>query len=936
MHQFDTVYDVAVFGSGFCGFGAAVSLAEMGSKVLLVDRRPVLGWEGTWAYRLDFADVQPGVPKSLAERLQAAGGLKNGRADAAIMEMVLDRMAAEAGLDLLYYAQAVSLLRADDTCTGVVVAGKSGSHTVMARAFVDATENGVLWTRHGGRIASSHAQQAVHVLVLNGVKTLQSPQALGTVEGVDNVVLNPSVWDGEVAVEFGLAAPDVRMARRALPDLLKGLREGSLGLEHGVVTHVATEPFPLRAASAEAAGVTHPKLKNLFAAGPWLGGRVDTLSARLQCGERAGREISKLVGDIPTPGARAGAEPAIVAPPVHDWDVVVCGGGTAGPFAAIASARQGAKTALIESSSILGGMGTGGGIHCYYHGVPGGIQDEADARQKEIEPLFGPAGGFHPQAKSVVLQQMADEAGVELVFYTTTTGVATSDVPTALPAAAGQRAARRVTAVITAGPEGSALHRTKVVVDSTGDGDVAFMAGADYTFGRETDNLPHAYSLAAGRLDPKGKLLLTNFDAGYCDPTDLTDLTRARRLALSHYWRDRFDASNRLVYVAPLLGLRNSRQIVGDYRLTLSDEISGRQFPDVIAYAYSHFDNHGYDFENESDEAMLWVWTLGNWSRKFGCEIPYRCLLPLGIEGILVACRAISLTHDAHNQLRMQRDMQRLGEAAGTAAGLAVKHDTTPRALDVSILQEALVNTGALGPRRPAELPAPEAKQVHDSSWVPAQPPAMPLQECVEHLGSDDRAEAAWQLVRAGRDAAPLLKEALKSADPTTRVWAATALAMLRQPEAGPELIACVQHRLDEQATQRKQGPLWHSAVVLLGRLGDKAAVPALTAVLDDRSAGLDVLVGAVRALGRIGDTSAAPALEAMLARKDLPAVREFQVSTAGMENVRQDALWQIELAAAEALALLGRSRPDLVAKHKADERAYVRRYAAKVEGLSA
>ena len=936
MRQFDTVYDAAIFGSGFCGFGAAVSLAKAGHKVLLVDRRPVLGWEGTWAYNLDFADVPPGVCQRVAERLTSAGGLRQGRADAAIMEMVLDRMAGEAGLDLLYYAQAISVLAADGVATGVVVAGKSGNHTVKAKAFVDATENGLLWARQGGCLAPPDSQQAVHVLLLNGARTLAAPQVFGAAGGVEDIVLKPSVWDGEVAVEFSIPAPDVRIARRALPGLLRELRSSAVGLADRVVTHVATEPFPLHAATADNADVAHPELKNLFAAGPWLGGRVDALTGRIQCGERAGEEIAKLVAGLPSVDTSVSGEPSIVSPPAYDCDVAVCGGGTAGPFAAIASARQGAKTVLIEPSSILGGMGTGGGIHSYYHGVPGGIQDEADARQKELEPLFGPAGGFHPQAKNVVLQQMAEEAGVELIFHTTVTGVETAEVPTALPARAGQRSARRVTGVVTAGPEGSALYNAKVVVDSTGDGDVGFMAGADYTFGREADNLPHAFSLAAGRLDAKGKLLLTNFDAGYCDPTDLTDLTRARRLSLSHYWRDRFDASNRLAYVAPLLGLRNSRQIVGDYRLTLADEIAGRQFPDVIAYAYSHFDNHGYDYENESDEAMLWVWALGNWRRQFGCEIPYRCLLPRGIEGLLMACRAISITHDAHNQLRMQRDMQRLGEAAGTAAGLAAQCGTTPRALGVSAVQEELVKTGALGHRGPAELPAPKAESLHDSSWSPAQPPAMPLQECAEQLGSDDPTEATWQLIRAGNDAAPLLKAALKSDSQKARVWASVGLAMLRQPEAGPELIACVEQRRDDRGQQNKQAPVWHSAIVLLGRLCDKTAVPALTAVLEDRSASLDVLIAAIRALGRIGDASAVPAIESMLARSDLPSIREFQVSSAGIGAIRQDALWQIELAAAETLASLGGPRPDLVAKHKDDERAYVRRYAAKVERATA
>ena len=566
--------------------------------------------------------------------------------------------------------------------------------------------------------------------------------------------------------------------------------------------------------------------------------------------------------------------------------------------------------------------------------MPGGIQDKCDERVEALTPLFGPAGGFHPEAKKVALQQLCEEAGVDLVFHTTVTGAQTHDVPTQMPAAAGQETGRRVTGVVTVGPEGSALYQAKVVVDSTGDGDVAFMAGADYTFGRETDGLPHAFSVASGRLSAEGQLLITNFDAGYVDPADPTDMTRARRLALSHYFSDRYEADSRLVYVAPLLGLRNSRQIVGDYRLTLSDEVAGRQFPDVIAYAYSHFDNHGFDYENESDEAMLWVWTLGNWRRRFGCEIPYRCLLPRGIEGLLVACRAISITHDAHNQLRMQRDMQRLGEAAGTAAALAVQSDTMPRQVDMAVLQKALLESGALGERERAALPAPEELDLHEDSWVPPHPPAMPLQECADKLGSEEEApEAAWQLIRGGEEALPLLKAAAKSECPQTRTWASVALAMLRQPEGAPELIGCVKERRDIKRDALKVAPMWKSAMVLLGRLASADAVPAIVDVLADHETDLDGLVAAIRALKRIGDPSAAPAIEALLERTDLPSERLLQVSTKGRNEVRLDGLWQIELAAAEALAALGRARPDLIAKHRQDERAYVRNYADRIAG---
>jgi len=934
------IYDAVVVGGGVCGYAAAAKLAQQGASVLLVERRPALGWEGTWAFRLDWSSTSSSIGARIAERVQDVGGLARGRLDAPILEMVLDREAAAMGLDVLLYACPVGLTVTDNQAAAVVVAGKSGEITLRAKAFVDATEDGFLWRLTGVPFDEPSAVGGVFSMYLNGVQNVPSdPADIGELGGAQGVVLKPSVWPGEAALDFETPQTDIRVARRMMPELLKAARDAMDGLAGANVTHVGVEPFPLATARLSSdGGAAHPEIRNLFGAGPWSSPSeaAHDLATRFQIGESAGDVIGSRLSELAVPPKADHESPTKAAPPVFESDVLVCGGGTAGAFAAIAAACGGAKTTLIEPTTFLGGIGSGGGIHSYYHGVKGGIQDEADERLAEMTPLFCPSGkaqGFHPEPKKVVLQQMADEAGVDLVFDTVVTGVETEEAKSELPATPSSEPMRQITGVIAAGPDGNALYRARVVVDSTGDADVAVMAGVPFTFGRDADNLPHAFSQPAGRIDGESKLLITNFDAGYCDPTDIVDLTRARRLGLSHLWRDKVEASKRFVYIAPLIGLRNSRQIQGEYRLTFSDEVSGREFPDVIAYARSHFDNHGFDYENESDEAMFWVWVLGNWRRQFGCEIPYRCLLPRGVDGLLVACRAISITHDAHNQLRMQRDMQLIGEAAGTAAALSVQAGVEPRDLPIQDLQKALFDSGAIGPRERPKLPEPgEPVEVHDSTWNVAQPPARPIDEWARELGGEETQEATWQLVRAGAEAVPLLKEALKSDQPAKRQWAATALAMLRQPEAVPELMASVKERRTDAPEGHKAAPFWQSGVCLLGRVGSNDALPVLLDVLRDRDTSLDALVAAIRAVGRIGDASAAPDLETLLTRDDLPTVRDLQVSTAAAGgSVKEDALWQIELAAAEALARFGSPRPDVIARCQKDPRAYVRRYADRL-----
>ena len=451
------------------------------------------------------------------------------------------------------------------------------------------------------------------------------------------------------------------------------------------------------------------------------------------------------------------------------------------------------------------------------------------------------------------------------------------------------------------------------------------MAGAQFTYGREGDGLLHAFSQSAGRIEPvkdadgnetdQLRMVIVNFDVGYVDPDDLTDLTRARGIGLHPLRLQRWTDDQRWTYIAPHLGLRQGRQIVGDYRLTLGDEILGRQFPDAITYTVGHYDNHAFDYENESDGGAIWAWLLGQWQRRIGCEVPYRCLLPRQIEGLLVACRALSLTQDAHYQLRMQRDMQRIGEAAGIAAALAARRGATPRGIDVAELQAILRDLGAL---READRPRPAL-------------PDASTDELIERLGSAEPSEAAWQLAHGHDDALPVLRQSLESDAPARRFWSAATLAMAGDASGVSELVAAVRQRRDDKPQGRRQVGQWLPSIVLLGRVGDKSAVPVLCEVLEDRDAPTDAVMAAVRALGRIGDPSAEPAIRKLLGRSDLDVVRRLQVSVGVKHPTSEDIRWQVDLAAGEALARMGRPDASLAEPYLADQRAYVRRRARQV-----
>ena len=170
-------------------------------------------------------------------------------------------------------------------------------------------------------------------------------------------------------------------------------------------------------------------------------------------------------------------------------------------------------------------------------------------------------------------------------------------------------------------------------------------------------------------------------------------------------------------------------------------------------FTEAHYDNHSFDYENESDQATLWVWALGNWKTTIGCEVPYRCLLPKNVDGLLLASRALSITYDAHQAFRMQNDIQRIGEVAALAAVQAVREGVLPREVDLAALQPILKERG------PAGRPLPPQAGHRARTGVPQLPDP-------QTLTPDEAKDLVWLGVRAGEAGVPALKEALKSDDP--------------------------------------------------------------------------------------------------------------------------------------------------------------------------
>lgn len=460
--------------------------------------------------------------------------------------------------------------------------------------------------------------------------------------------------------------------------------------------------------------------------------------------------------------APAVVEPARRVPVAEDVDVLVCGGGAAGWVAAVAAARHGARTLLLEAGGSLGGAAIQNLVLplMTFHAAPDrpvvrGIPQETIER---VVALGGSPGHLPDPLGCAATITPVDPEVLRLAIMETLVG---SGARLALHTAAVDVLAEgaRVVGVLTESKSGRAAIRARVVIDATGDADLAARAGAGFVFGRATDGLAQPMTLMfrmAGvdgaavrrhiRAHPDDFVLSEAARAGLEDlpilgvagffslvraaqeagelgrfrdrvlyfelprPGEvMVNMTRiqgrsgARADGLTEasleglrqvhevvrFLRTRVPgfAAAGLVEVARGVGVRETRHLEGDYTLTAQDVLAGREFEDGVARGAFPIDIHAPSGTGVALQAM---------APGTSYAIPYRCMLPRGLEGLLVAGRAISATHEAAASARLSPTCMALGEAAGTAAALAVRDGVSPRQVDPARLRRLLQAAGAL------------------------------------------------------------------------------------------------------------------------------------------------------------------------------------------------------------------------------------------------
>ena len=464
--------------------------------------------------------------------------------------------------------------------------------------------------------------------------------------------------------------------------------------------------------------------------------------------------------------------------------VVVVGGGTAGLVAALAAARNGADTMIVEQQGFLGGTMTGSLLpHMQTFHDASGNQVTRGLAQEIVERLIEAGGAighlkrpprywgtdtpYDAEVLKYVAEQMVEEAGVEVLYHTFFADVLKSGPD--------------IKGIFIENKTGRQLILGDVFVDATGDGDVSVRSGAPFEMGRGEDNLcqsvSYQFQLANVDLDrfaaylqevhpevedgdrdkpadtgakssevrwegnvevvkgikpgenkesfvrligkmPKDQVEAGNIPPEYArftvesihdgfaiighphvnkvDATDAEQLTRANMLGrkrvweLTHYIKKHVPGFENtfLAQTPPFIGVRETRRIAGEYRLTLEDVRQGSKFDDSIAVGAFPIDIHPIEKLGPKTSKFEYL------SSPYG--VPYRCLVPKNVENLLVAGRCISASHEANASVRVTPTVMAIGQAAGTAAAISVRERISPRQVDIPELRSILVEQGAV------------------------------------------------------------------------------------------------------------------------------------------------------------------------------------------------------------------------------------------------
>lgn len=708
-------YDLVINGAGLLGYFAAIQAAKKGLKVLLVEKRSSPGfdiaakrklWIGSDGFdRFDNELTELFFPKQEIHEINRNGGTGPNKSQFGD-ELLLFAGSVRKGMLRNLLIHKVHVLLMTDVCglftdhtaiCGVLLSCKQGLFSVKCKNFLDASDN-LLFSRN---IAGQEFQidKAGFVLELLNAKNPQN----GLVKVSDDFgLINNQIWfhqgkniDHQVFLEFEFPASGLNFdqmeikARLIAGEIGQRLSNISNSLEGAVIHQMALEcsAFPGNDTLHETAFNGHyllpsdraalscakilqfksdaEKLANKVNTGK-INNKIEALiisGAKIPIGKISFEEIDEPGISVPLKKCSFNAVEYIND--VRVCQVLVAGGGTAGAMAGIGAAEKWADTMVVDYFNDLGGTKTVGGVMGYYHGVKNHkylIRQEEEATQLASELNMTKKTG----RTFYLLKQLMNSGGK----YVSGAIICNSIVKN-----------KKVEGVLICRNGKLEILKGDIVIDSTGDGDVAGFAGANYFVGDTRFGVTQNYSqwdiAGAGKLPSS-----TSRDYDIIDTTKISELQRG--LFLSHYESHFYDFH-------PYLTVRESRRVEGLYKLDLIDAVEGTHFKDLLSIASSDFDPH-YVGKSEFTRCGF----LLPHSNVLTVEIPYRSIVPKGFDGLLISGRAISQSQNALQFTRMSADILVLGYLTGQIAAHLAIENIQPKDYNISSLQKEWADIGYL------------------------------------------------------------------------------------------------------------------------------------------------------------------------------------------------------------------------------------------------
>lgn len=713
----NNTYDLIINGAGLSGFFVALEASKKGLKVLVLDKRTSPGFDlaakrklwistkGVEKWDEELLDLF--CPETEKEEISTTSllGIRNSCDGdeliffAGSIKKGMLRSLLVNNVDVLLMTDVSGIVTdAGNNMSGALLACKHGLFTVKGTHFLDATDNNIFTRKLFNQ--DYQISDAGFVMEVDGVENLRKRKMLldDSFGLLDNMITvhQGKKFNDQYLLEFRFPVKDndvskiEQKARFIATNLSKNFPKIDASLENAKLQYHALEcSFNISGnipQKFEINGFNYVDNSSLPEDGNsvlQIRDKAKSIVQKLSLNkaQKTGNTLYYIGGKTTFNEAKESINEDGYPLPLypftadelnldrHKSSVLVAGGGTAGAMAAWALSERKVETTLVEYYNDLGGTKSVGGVERYYHGFQAHkhiAKLEMDVKNltDEYNLRTTVRRGFY------YLKNLSDFSG--------------NVIHGAIICGAEKQ--NNVLKSVLISVDGKLLRiESKLTIDATGDGDVAFFAGESYEVGDKRTHITQNYSQWDIPFRPKTVKHHRDYDL--IDNTKISEFQRG--LYLTHYESHYYD-------FYPMLTVRESRRPEALHRLNIKDILTKNYFDDTLLQARSDYDPHYFG----NSEFTRCAFMLPHYDNKELVNIPYRCIVPKKTDGLLLSGKAIGQTHIALQYTRMSADITVLGYVTGWAAAEILKQKVQPRHFDYQTFKKELIHQSYL----PAEI----------------------------------------------------------------------------------------------------------------------------------------------------------------------------------------------------------------------------------------